>query len=204
MKLSKIAVAATALTLCAGAANAQSINSDQRNNANIRAQLNAIVEHVSGDVTATAAAIGNSFNVDGEGVTGVRNYQNFWGDATSLLNGNVENVVGDVSLTSAAIANSATIKTSHWGGDISNTQLTRIDPTATLNAEIYDIGGDVSGTAAALSNSATIDSEFSRVASYQHNGAAVNAIASVAAARVAGDVTLTAAAIGNSLTVTGF
>ncbi|PZO07215.1 MAG: hypothetical protein DCF28_00195 [Alphaproteobacteria bacterium] len=204
MTLSKLAIATAALTLCAGAANAQSINSNQQNNANIRAKLNAIVEHVGGDVTATAAGIGNSFTVDGEGVTGVTNRQIFWGDASSLLNANVENVVGDVSLTSAAIANSATIKTSHWGGDISNTQFVNIDPTAVLNSETYDIGGEVSATAAALSNSATINSEFSRVGSNQQNFAAVNAIASATAARVAGDVTLTAAAIGNSLTVTGF
>jgi hypothetical protein len=87
MKLSKLVMTAVALTLSAGAANAQSVVSDQRNNANIRSQLNARVMDVTGDVAATAAAIGNSFTVDGASVTGVRNYQNFWGDSSSLLNG---------------------------------------------------------------------------------------------------------------------
>lgn len=204
MKISKLAMAAAAFTCFAGTADAQSVVSDQRNNANIRAQLNARVTDVTGEVAVTAAGIGNSFTVDGASVAGVRNYQNFWGDASSLLNSTVDNVAGDVAVTSAAIANSATITTSTYGGAITNTQLTSIDPTATLNATISNVGEDVSATAAALSNSASIDSKFSIVNSVQNNRAGVASIASATVHRVAGDVAVTSAAIGNSLTVTGF
>ncbi|MFN8874204.1 MAG: hypothetical protein ACK5WW_07100, partial [Brevundimonas sp.] len=126
MKAIRLIPAATAaLLLVAGGAQAQTpsprpnLNTVQYNLANIRAELNAVVEDVNGDVNATAAAIGNSLTIDGGTAGNISNYQFFRGDAQSLLNSTVTDVVGDVTLTSAAIANSASITTENGAGWIS-------------------------------------------------------------------------------------
>lgn len=58
-----------AIALClaasAGAAQAQSLNNDQRNNTNIRSQLNATIQNIGEDVALTSAAIANSFTAEG-------------------------------------------------------------------------------------------------------------------------------------------
>jgi hypothetical protein len=176
-----------------GLAHAQTIDNNQRNNANIRSQLNATISDVTGDVSATAASIGNSFTAEGSRLATLNNYQNFWGDATSALSTSINNVTGDVSATSAAIANSASVNVD-WATNINNTQYANYDPTSTLNGTITNVVGDVSETSAALSNSASIDAAFSRVASTQMNGAGVNASMSTTVRNVRGAVTATAAA----------
>jgi hypothetical protein len=198
-----------AIALClaasAGAAQAQTLGNNQRNNANIRAQLNATIEHVGNDVALTSAAIANSFSATGgtgSSLATLNNYQNFWGDARSDLSASISNVHDDVSVTSAAIANSASIE-ADWVGTINNTQLAGYDPTSTLNATLVNVG-DVAMTSAALSNSASIDADFGRLASFQANNAGVYANMNATVRDVRGSVTATAAAIGNSLSVTGF
>jgi hypothetical protein len=198
-----------AIALClaasAGAAQAQSLDSNQRNNANIRAQLNSTISGVSDDVALTSAAIANSFSANGgtgSSLASLNNYQNFWGDARSDLTASISNVADDVSITSAAIANSASIA-GGWVGTINNTQLAGYDPTSTLNATVQNVG-DVTLTSAALSNSASVYADFGRMTSTQINQAGVYAKVDASVRDVRGSVTSTAAAIGNSLSVTGF
>ncbi len=75
-----IPAATAALLLVAGGAQAQSVNSGQRNQANVRAQLNAVITNVNDDVTATSAAIGNSLTIEGHTATGISNNQFFTGE----------------------------------------------------------------------------------------------------------------------------
>jgi outer membrane murein-binding lipoprotein Lpp len=200
-----IPAATAALLLVAGGAQAQSLNSNQRNNATIRAELNSTIANVTGDVSATSAAIANSMSMEGERAGNISNVQNFWGDARSILNANnFSDITGDLSLTSAAIANSASITTKLGAAQITNVQNASIDPTATLNSSVNRVRGDVEATAAALSNSASIDSRLAGLTSTQQNGAGVYAYLNTGVRDVTGSVQATAAAIGNSLSVTGF
>lgn len=178
---------------------------------NIRADLNLGVDEVTGDVSGTAAAIGNSVSVTAEGdrlgpVDAV-NRQFYRGDVVSELNAHIDDVSGDVSLTSAAIANSATYEfddVEH--ARVSNFQSTNIDPRAYANVGVEDTTGDVSVTAAAISNSlsvstlpATADVQLS---STQLNGAYNGSEVNVTLDDITGAIDVTSAAIGNSVSVT--
>ena len=165
--------------------------------------LQTHITDITGEVTVTSAAIGNSLSVDVVGDTYVGNTQHNVGYVGSWLNATVSDTKS-VTLTSAAIANTASIKVT--GADslvVDNLQTQAWDPQATLHAHVSNIDGDVTLTAAAISNSLAIETDAAlvRIGSTQRNHGPNIANVNATVTDVAGDVAVTSAAIGNSLSI---
>ncbi len=197
----------------------------QVNQAPINAAVDNTITNVSGDVTATSAAIGNSFSATANTIGTIDNTQTNTGPITSRVDTSVgalnEAVFGDVSLTAAAIGNSFSATTPDSNGtigDINNNsagndgtgQVNTGTIKAKLDTAVQDITGKVSETAAAIGNSfsATADS-LGNITSTQTNAGRVSAkaegsVSEINWKNVTGDtVAITAAAIGNSLSFAG-
>ena len=176
------------------------------------------VTEVTGDVSVTAAAIGNSATDNFGQVSNVNNSQTNTGELNSLVNENINYVTGSVTATSATIGNSLSVTGANGAGNFSNVtgggatpgQLNTAKLTSDVNTNLHDVTGSVSETAATIGNSASVTSEnmgtfsnkqtntgdlTSTVNSYVYN-VNTDAQASVTA-------TFTSATIGNSLSFTG-
>lgn len=167
------------------------------------ANVQTHITNVTGDVSATAAAIGNSLSVDVVGDTTIGNTQQNWGYVGSSLNATVAHA-NDVSLTSAAIANSASIKVMDSDSLVLNNLQTQAwDPSASLAAHVSNITGDATLTAAAISNSLSVETDASliRIGTTQRNQGPNIANVNATVTRVAGDVAVTGAAIANSVSI---
>ena len=84
----------------------------QLNNGDLFSDLDASINNVSGDASATAAAIGNSLSVTLAGTNklgGVGSLQQNNGDAVAQAVAHIGQVGGDASATAAAIGNSVSI-----------------------------------------------------------------------------------------------
>lgn len=164
------------------------------------------------DVTGTAAAIGNTANVDVTGGVFVEGNQKNFGNATAKLGALVLGAK-DVELTSAAIGNATNVTTK---GDVAvdmNQSNMAHKMEASLVSGIFtpshghkgpDLGG-VETTAAAIGNSLSIEfGEKSEglVSSRQGNWADAQAINMTAIAGRFDSAEVTSAAIGNALNVT--
>jgi hypothetical protein len=165
--------------------------------------LQTHITDITGEVTVTSAAIGNSLSVDVVGDTYVGNTQQNWGYVGSSLNATVANTK-DVTLTSAAIANTASIKVT--GADslvVDNLQTQAWDPQATLTAHVSNINGDATLTAAAISNSLAVETDAAlvRIGTTQRNQGPNIASVNATVKNISGDVAVTSAAIGNSVSV---
>ena len=176
------------------------------------------VTETTGDVSATAAAIGNSATDNFGQISNVNNSQTNTGAITSLVNENVNYVTGSLTETSASIGNSLTVTGPNGVGNFSNVTSGGSNPgqvntgslTANVNSNVHDVTGSVSETAAAIGNSASVSSEdmgsFSNGQSNSGNlTSTVNSYIYNVNSNLQGDqtVALTAAAIGNSLSFTG-
>lgn len=181
----------------------------QSNWAQTRAELNAGLIGVTGDVTLTAAAISNSFNADLSGDTVINNTQHAgYGhrvSTTSELNVYPDDALQSLSATSAAITNSASIKVVDESAEtwVNNKQYANADTFTQLNATLQGVKGDTELTAAALSNSVHIQGEQpvglnNRQLSYGATTADLNLHQE---GYLHGDLTATAAAIGNSASI---
>lgn len=181
---------------------------------NVRAVLNVNANDLSGvdedgelvAIETTAAAIANSFSVEGEGSLVSNNLQRFNGDARAIANLNMDDITGDVTHTSAAIANSASYDLDNADSvTINNRQWASYDPTAVTNANFGDIEGDVELTSAAITNTLSVTTLPSTavldVNTQQFNGAATHAVVNADIGNVTGNVSATAAAIGNSVNI---
>jgi hypothetical protein len=144
------------------------------------AHVQTHITNVTGDVSATAAAIGNSLSVDVVGDTVIGNTQQNWGYVGSSLNATVAHA-NDVSLTSAAIANSASIKV--------------MDSDSLVLSNLQ--------TQAAISNSLSVETDASliRIGTTQRNQGPNIANVNATVTKVSGDVAVTGAAIANSVSI---
>lgn len=152
------------------AAMAQSVNTlnnNQRNWAQVRADLNATVTSVTEDVTATAAAIGNSYSAELGGRTSLTNVQRNTQNVTSALDFTVEDAVGSISATSAAIANSASITIVDGSGTSTGNSQQWANNFRNVYATVDIAGANITGvdglaaevTAAAIANSLSVNAE---------------------------------------------
>jgi hypothetical protein len=167
------------------------------------AHVQTHITNVTGDVSATAAAIGNSLSVDVVGDSAIGNTQQNWGYVGSSLNATVAHA-NDVSLTSAAIANSASIKVMDSDSLVlNNLQMQAWDPSASLSAHVSNIAGDATLTAAAISNSLSVETDASliRIGTTQSNHGPNIANVNATITKVSGDVAVTGAAIANSVSI---
>lgn len=146
------------------------VRNEQRSWAEARAELNAEIQNVTGDVSATSAAIGNSFSAELAGSSSVRNFQDGWRNASADLNIDAMDIEGSVSATAAAIGNSASISIDANQGDaggfagVNNTQMTHWGRFySTLNLDAVNVTAPsandlaVSATSAAIANSLSVD-----------------------------------------------
>lgn len=204
------AAAIAALTAAAGAQDSNSTRSTQNNWAKARAELNADIESVSGDVALTAAAIGNSLSVELAGPSYVENLQTNRASISTEAWAELEDVAGDVSVTAAAIGNSATVEidaeNSLDGMSVFNNQNSNGHISSHLALEIDNTGYGSDVAEAVTATSAAIGNSFSATLAggegYSNNRQIFNgdAFAEMYAdiQKVDGDVALTTAAIGNS------
>lgn len=159
------------------------------------------------DVTGTAAAVGNTANVDVTGGVLVEGNQKNLGNATAGLGALVLGAK-DVNLTAAAIGNATNVKTKGDAVvDLNQTNMA-YSMEAGLVSGIFTFGGglgDVQTTAAAIGNSLSVEfGEHSEtlVSSRQGNWADATAINLTAIAGGFDTAEVTSAAIGNALNVT--
>ena len=206
----KLAVCASVTALIATPAFAQNFASNNQSNwAETRAELNANLENIQGEVVLTAAAISNSMTAELSGTSVVDNTQ-FVGhggqriDTTAVLNVVPKDELDALTATSAAITNSAsiTVEDSVVNTWVNNNQYANANTVATLNAHLAGVEGDVELTAAAISNSLSIEDDFpvgmnNRQLSYSVTETDLN----IYADGELGSLTATAAAIGNSASI---
>jgi hypothetical protein len=165
------------------------------------------------DVTGTAAAIGNSANVDVTGGVFVEGNQKNFGNALAVQGALVIGAT-DVELTSAAIGNATSIATKGDAGvDMNQSNMAYSMEAGLVSAIItpthgrrhgYGLG-DVTTTAAAIGNSLSVEfGEYSEalVSSRQENWADASAVNLTAVAGRFDTAEITSAAIGNALNVT--
>ncbi len=207
MSLPAIAVLMTASTpFTALADNANEVTNLQLNDADIFSSLNVEVKDISGELSATSAAIANSFSAELGGSTTADILQNAAGNVNSRLDVSANNFDGAVDLTSAAIANSASVSVE--GGDFADitsiqSREAAFNPHAALDFSGSGVG-EVSATAAAISNSLSVSTLPSTVNTNvnlsQSNLSNLTAEANLVM-RNTGGVNATAAAIGNSASI---
>jgi hypothetical protein len=170
------------------------------------AYLHSNVDGVSGSLSQTSVAIGNSFGADIKGPLGtLYNYQVYNGDIRAKTDTQIRNVTGDVTTTTAAICNSVSI-TARSAATFAteNNQQCNIDPTATTTAVLENVVGKTNLTTAAIGNSyslTTLPSASPIVNNVQQNNAYNGATANLTLRNIAGEISVTTAAIGNSFTM---
>lgn len=144
----------------------ESPNVNQTNSGTITATATVDVNSISGALTATAAAIGDSLTyvVSGTQATELAFNQTNTGDVYSTGNFTPTNIglnsngnsVQDVSLTVAAIGNSLDLA----GNSTSTTSITQTNNNvwtkAVANASVNEVTGNLTVTAAAIGNSASV------------------------------------------------
>ena len=212
-------VSVVALAPAAFASGNQNVNSNvQTNWAQTRAVLNGNLDGVTEKVTATSAAISNSYTAEFGGKTNVTNVQTTGLDRHGNLVGDVDPIavaniyatdqLGAIEATAAAIGNSAsiTVDGSVAGGApksvISNTQNAYARPEAYVNTVVQGVDGEVALTSAAIGNSLAVDAIGNTlVSNRQINRRGAKANTYLAANETVGSVTATAAAIGNSANI---
>ncbi|MGI9508513.1 MAG: hypothetical protein ACR2QJ_04090 [Geminicoccaceae bacterium] len=160
-------------------------------------------------VTGTAAAVGNTANVDVTGGVFVEGNQKNFGNATAKLGALVLGAK-KVELTSAAIGNATNIKTKGDAAvDLNQTNMA-YSMEAGLVSGIFTPGyrhglGSVETTAAAIGNSLSVEfgpKDSALVSSRQGNWADASAINLTAVGGKFKSAEVTSAAIGNALNVT--
>ena len=159
------------------------------------------------DVTGTAAAIGNTANVDVTGGVLVEGNQKNFGTAKAGLGALVLGA-SDVELTAAAIGNATSVASKGDAAvDMNQSNMTH-SVQAGLASGIFTLRGglgDVETTAAAIGNSLSVefgDRSQALVSSRQGNWADASAINITAVAGGFDSAEVTSAAIGNALSVT--
>ncbi|MEZ5931441.1 MAG: hypothetical protein R3F54_05740 [Alphaproteobacteria bacterium] len=166
------------------------------------------------DVTGTAAAIGNTANVDVTGGVFVEGNQKNYGNALAVQGALVIGAK-DVDLTSAAIGNATSVATKGDAGvDLNQSNMAYSMDAGMVSAIItpshghghghgYGLG-DVTSTAAAIGNTLSVEfGEYGEalVSSRQDNWADANAINLTAVAGKFDTAEITSAAIGNALNI---
>lgn len=126
----------------------------------VRATSNLDLENISGSVSATTAAIGNSasFTIEGADTVTIGNVQSSTYDPTAITNADLGNIEGDVTLTSAAMANTLSVTTlpSTAVLDVNSVQTNGALTEAQMNVSMGNLIGNASFTAAAIGNSVNI------------------------------------------------
>ena len=210
----------TKLTLCVSACalmafpafasgNGNYTNNSQSNWAETRAELNAALADIQGDVSLTAAAISNSFSGEYSGSTVVTNEQltGFGGkrvNTTSELNVYPYDQLDALESTAAAIANSATISVEDSAKNtwVNNNQYANSNTVAELTASLEGVEGATELTAAALGNSLSVEADLPvGMNNRQLTYGVTEADLTIYAGGQMGDITATAAAIGNSASI---
>jgi len=176
------------------------ITNAQINLGTIWSKTNADVSNISGDVNASATAVGNTVEVFTMQDTAVDNSQESSGQIGAEVNGNVDSVDGNVSLSATAVCNSADVSTDPNVTAVNNWQhCGAADPEATVNANVSNVTGGVGIAAMAIGNQLTADSNATH---FPINNAQLNdgALIATATANVtnAGPVDLSSSAIGNT------
>ena len=194
------------------------VSNSQTNWAETRARLNANLDSVSENVTATAAAISNSFSAELGGKSVVNNVQTTGldragrpvadRDPVAQLNLNATDQVGSITGTAAAIGNSAsvTIDGTVAGGNptsrISNRQRTFTSSYSDLNDDVSGVDDLVEVTSAAINNSFSADvSGRSNVNNFQDSWRNSRSDLNLKANDTVGSIAATSAAIGNSASI---
>ena len=207
----KLAVCASVTALIAAPAFAQNFASNNQSNwAETRAELNANLENIQGDVVLTAAAISNSMTADLSGTSVVDNTQSAGlgrhrVNTKSIMNVVPKDELDALTATSAAITNSAsiTVEDSIVNTWINNNQNANANTTAILNAHLVGVAGEADLTAAAVANSLTIEDDFPvGLHNRQITRGSTTTDLNIYADGELGSLTATAAAIGNSASIT--
>jgi hypothetical protein len=218
-----VSTAVAALIACAVAPGAfaqtkdNTVNNNQGNWAQTRAQLNANIKSVTEDVTMTAAAIGNSMSASLGGASLVNNTQTNTAPVTAGLNVNAQDAFGSLTATAAAIGNSASVVIDETAGvnplnrgsQINNNQW--FNNVEGVRANLNLTGGNISpgnpdlgisATAAAIANSLSVDVKGdAHVNNLQRFWGDARSNLNVNMNDVTGASNLTSAAIANSASV---
>jgi hypothetical protein len=122
-----------------------------------KADLDATLRHVHGDVELSSVAMCNNLTVgtDPE-FTNVKNEQLCNIDPTADLDANIKGVGGDVWVNSAAIANNASVDALSTNADVVNKQINRAGTYANVGLTAKNVDGHVSATAAAIGNNLSV------------------------------------------------
>jgi hypothetical protein len=132
----------------------------QLNLAPVFTELNATIMTVTGDASATAAAVGNTATIITNTDTIVKNNQGQGGDVLSWLSATAKDVGGDVSLWATSVCNGASVSTDPRITSVDSVQKCWAkDPAATVWADVSNVGGQVGVGAHAVSNQIEIDSD---------------------------------------------
>ena len=171
------------------------------------ARMDLTATDASGDLTGTAAAIGNSLSSSSEGVMESAIRQSNAGEmVSSTLNLIEASTSGGVAMTGAAIGNSASFD-NKGASSMAGAQDNQAGVESSVYGTLIDAGETVSLTAAAMANSLSGTSTGNtEMATLQTNGGSlVRSDLTGSLSNIGGDVSLPGAAIGNStsLTLTG-
>ena len=192
------------------------LNSTQVTSAPDTATSTVTVYGISQNVTATTAAIGNTFTAVAD-VTGNSDlHQTNSGATSASMTDTIYSVTKNVSATSAAIGNSASL-TGNLGsgagtGNVTSDQINSGAITAYLKSDVHEINGALTETAAAIGNTATYAGNAAQVKFSQENSGNVIATGDFTALNIGNnngvtgniqDAKFTVAAIGNSLDLAG-
>lgn len=180
------------------------LESVQEAQAETIATMDLVASGSSGDVSGTAAAIGNSLSSTSEGVMGSAIHQSNAGEmVSSTLNLIETSTSGNVAMTGAAIGNSASFD-NKGTSSMAGAQDNQATVTTALDGTVGAAGESVTLTAAAMANSLSGTSTgHTETATLQTNdGSLVQADLTGSLTDISGDLGLTGAAIGNSMTLT--
>jgi len=192
------------------------LNSTQTQSAADTATSNIHINNIQENVTATTAAIGNTFTAVAD-VTGNSDlHQTNSGAASASMTDTIYSVTKNVSVTAAAIGNSTSVTGNLGSGDgtgnVTSDQLNSGAITASLTSNVHEINGALNETAAAIGNTATYAGNAAQVKFTQGNSNNVIATGDFTALNIGNnsgvtgniqDATFTVAAIGNSLDLAG-
>ena len=192
------------------------LNSTQIASAPNSAASSVTVYGISENVTATTAAIGNTFTAVAD-ITGNSDlHQTNSGATTASMTDTIYSVSKNVSVTAAAIGDSASL-TGNLGsgegtGNVTSDQINSGAITSYLKSDVHEINGALTETAAAIGNTATYAGNAAQVKFSQENSGNVIAVGDFTALNIGNnngvtgniqDAKFTVAAIGNSLDLAG-
>ena len=192
------------------------LNSTQIASAPNSAASNVTAYGISENVTATTAAIGNTFTAVAD-ITGNSDLKQSNSGATSAsMTDTIYSVSKNVSVTAAAIGDSASLTGNLGSGDgtgnVTSDQTNTGAITASLTSDVHEINGALTETAAAIGNTATYAGNAAQVKFSQDNTGNVIATGDFTALNIGNnngvtgniqDAKFTVAAIGNSLDLAG-